>query len=55
MVPYPLRSEAFAEDLVDGIDPVAPRTERGWAWLLALAPLGVALLAVGIVLMPPLA
>lgn len=55
MVPYPLRSEAFAEDLVDSVDPVAPRTERGWAWLLALAPLGVALLAVGIALIPPLA
>lgn len=55
MVPHPLRSEAFAEDLSDSVDPVAPRTERGWAWLLALAPLGVALLAVGIALIPPLA
>lgn len=45
------RSEAFAEDLVEA---AAPTTDRAWAWLLALAPVGVALLAVGIVVMPPL-
>jgi hypothetical protein len=45
------RSEAFAEDLQDA---AAPSTERGWAWLLTVAPLAVALLAVGIVLLPPL-
>jgi hypothetical protein len=45
------RSEAFAEDLVETD---TPATERGWAWLLALAPVSVALLAVGIALMPPL-
>lgn len=45
------RSEAFAEDLIEA---AAPTTDRAWAWLLALAPVGVALLAVGIVVMPPL-
>lgn len=46
------RSEAFAEDLIEA---AAPTTDRGWAWLLALAPAGVALLAVAVVLLPPLA
>jgi hypothetical protein len=46
------RSEAFAEDLAEA---AAPTTDRAWAWLLALAPAAVALLAVGIVLVPPLA
>lgn len=45
------RSEAFAEDLLEA---AAPTTDRAWAWLLTLAPAGVALLAVGIVLLPPL-
>lgn len=46
------RSEAFAEDLAEA---AAPTTDRAWAWLLALAPAAVALLAVGVVLVPPLA
>jgi hypothetical protein len=46
------RSEAFAEDLIEA---AAPTTDRAWAWLLALAPVSVALLAVGIALLPPLA
>lgn len=45
------RSEAFAEDLIEA---AAPTTDRAWAWLLALAPVCVALVAVGIVLLPPL-
>ncbi len=49
------RSEAFAEDLAEDLaHAVAPTTDRAWAWLLALAPAAVALLAVGIVLVPPL-
>lgn len=46
------RSEAFAEDLVEA---AAPATDRAWAWLLALAPATVALLAVGFAVVPPLA
>jgi hypothetical protein len=49
------RSEAFAEDLLPPMPEPTPPREPGWDWLLALAPLAVALLALGIALLPPLA
>jgi hypothetical protein len=52
----PLRSEAFAEDILEFLEhrpePVPPRALR---WLVNLAPLAVAALGVAFAVTPPLA
>jgi hypothetical protein len=54
-LPVPLRSEAFAEDILEFVEqtPAAPRPALGW--LVNIAPLAVALTGVAFALVPPLA
>lgn len=54
-LPVPLRSEAFAEDIVDLVDPVPAPAPPSLGWLVNVAPLAVALLGVAFALVPPLA
>ena len=54
-LPVPLRSEAFAEDLVDFVDPVPALTQPALGWLVNMTPLAVALLGLAFAVVPPLA
>jgi hypothetical protein len=56
-LPVPLlRSEAFAEDIIDFVDAQPePVREQSVRWLVNLAPLAVALTGVAFALVPPLA
>jgi hypothetical protein len=54
-LPMPLRSEAFAEDILEFVEQ-APALPRGsLRWLVNVAPLAVALTGVAFAVVPPLA
>lgn len=56
-LPVPLRSEAFAEDILEFVEPApAPAlSQRSLGWLVNAAPLAVALMGVAFAVVPPLA
>jgi hypothetical protein len=55
-LPMPLRSEAFAEDILEFVErEVEAPTERSLHWLVNLAPLAVAMVGVAFAVVPPLA
>jgi hypothetical protein len=53
-LPTPLRSEAFAEDLLDFSEPAQSVADPLPRWLVGLAPLAVAMMGVAFALVPPL-
>lgn len=55
-LPMPLRSEAFAEDILEFVerDDEVP-VERSLRWLVNLAPLAVAMIGVAFAVVPPTA
>lgn len=54
-LPVPLRSEAFAEDILEYIEQVPALPQRSLGWLVNVAPLAVALLGLAFAVVPPLA
>lgn len=52
-LPAPLRSEAFAEDLMADNDTLSPSEPAPVRWTTTLVPLGVALLGVAFAVLPP--
>jgi hypothetical protein len=54
-LPVPLRSEAFAEDILEFVEPAPVLSQRSLGWLVNGAPLAVALLGVAFAVVPPLA
>lgn len=54
-LPVPLRSEAFAEDVLEFIERAEPAPEPALRWLVNLAPLAVAMIGVAFAIVPPLA
>jgi hypothetical protein len=54
-LPVPLRSEAFAEDILEFVEHSPPLSERSVSWLVNLTPIAVALLGVAFAVVPPLA
>ena len=54
-LPVPLRSEAFAEDILEFVEPAPALSQRSFGWLVNVAPLAVALLGVAFAVVPPLA
>lgn len=54
-LPVTLRSEAFAEDILDLLEVAEVRTERPLVWLASLTPVAVALIGLAFALVPPLA
>jgi hypothetical protein len=53
-LPTPLRSEAFAEDLLGEVEAALPPPRPPLRWLVNLAPLAVAAMGVAVALVPPL-
>jgi hypothetical protein len=53
-LPTPLRSEAFAEDLLEYAGPAQAVADPLPRWLVSLAPLAVAMMGVAFALVPPL-
>jgi hypothetical protein len=54
-LPMPLRSEAFAEDILEFVErDVDVPAERPLRWLVNLAPLAVAVVGVAFAVVPPL-
>lgn len=53
-LPVPLRSEAFAEDVLEFIERAEPVPEPALRWLVKLAPLAVAVVGVAFAVVPPL-
>jgi hypothetical protein len=54
-LPVPLRSEAFAEDILEFVEQTPVMPPRSLGWLVNIAPLAVALTGVAFALVPPLA
>ena len=54
-LPVPLRSEAFAEDILEFVERAQPLSERSVRWVVNLTPVAVALLGVAFAVVPPLA
>lgn len=54
-LPVPLRSEAFAEDILEFVEPAPVLSQRSLGWLVNVAPLAVALMGVAFAVVPPLA
>lgn len=54
-LPVPLRSEAFAEDILEFVEPAPTLPQRSLGWLVNVAPLAVALTGVAFAMVPPLA
>lgn len=54
-LPVPLRSEAFAEDILEFVERTPPLSERSVRWLVNLTPVAVALVGVAFAVVPPLA
>ncbi|HVK33559.1 MAG TPA: hypothetical protein VM845_13790 [Burkholderiaceae bacterium] len=54
-LPMPLRSEAFAEDILEFVEQAPALPRRSLGWLVNVAPLAVALTGVAFAVVPPLA
>jgi hypothetical protein len=54
-LPVQLRSEAFAEDILEFVEQTPVMPPRSLGWLVNIAPLAVALTGVAFALVPPLA
>jgi hypothetical protein len=54
-LPVPLRSEAFAEDVLEFVERAQAVPEPKLRWLVNLAPLAVAVVGVAFAVVPPLA
>ncbi len=54
-LPVPLRSEAFAEDILEFVEQTPALSQRSLGWLVNGAPLAVALIGVAFAVVPPLA
>jgi hypothetical protein len=54
-LPVPLRSEAFAEDILEFVEQAPALPQRSLRWLVNAAPLAVALTGVAFAVVPPLA
>ena len=54
-LPVPLRSEAFAEDVLEFVERAEPVPEPALRWLVNLAPLAVAVVGVAFAVVPPMA
>ena len=52
-LPFPLRSEAFAEDVLEFVERAEPVPEPALRWLVNLAPLAVAVVGVAFAVVPP--
>jgi hypothetical protein len=53
-LPVPLRSEAFAEDILEFVEQTPAAPPRSLGWLVNIAPLAVALTGVAFAVVPPL-
>jgi len=53
-LPIPLRSEAFAEDVLEFVERTQAVPEPALRWLVNLAPLAVAVIGVAFAVVPPL-
>jgi hypothetical protein len=51
-LPVPLRSEAFAEDVLEFVERADPVPEPALRWLVNLAPLAVAVVGVAFAIVP---
>jgi len=53
-LPVPLRSEAFAEDVLEFVERAEAVPEPALRWFVNLAPLAVAVIGVAFAVVPPL-